>query len=208
MDGHPDRAALVGQGARHGLTNPPSRVGRKLVALAVVELLGGANEADRALLDQIEKRQPLVAVVLRNRDDEAQVGLDHVLLCALVALLDALGEFDLLRRSQQRHTPDVLEKQLQRIGRDFASREVERRASLVCRLRSNDLHVRRIESAIDVLDLRVGQVELVERASQILVRDSASLFSLRQKRPRSFAFANQLIHAVALESLLHSAAPP
>ena len=131
-----------------------------------------------------------------------------MLLRALVALLDALGELDLLRGRQQRYPTDVLEKQLQRIGRDFAGREIERRADFVGQLLGDDLHVCSIKSAIDVLDLRVRQVELVECASQILVRDSASLFSLRQKRPRGFAFANQLIHAVALESLLHSAAPP
>ena len=80
VDGHADRARLVGERTGDGLADPPGRVGRELVAAAPVELLDGANEAERALLDQVEERQALVAVVLGNRDDEAQVRLDHALL--------------------------------------------------------------------------------------------------------------------------------
>src|SRR4051794_12786903 len=96
VHGHPDRARLVGERARHGLADPPRRIGRELEALAVVELLGSANEADRPLLDQVEERQALVAVSLRDRDDEAQVRLDHLLLRRVVAALDPLRELDLL----------------------------------------------------------------------------------------------------------------
>src|SRR5918994_1591477 len=49
-----------------------------------------ADEAERALLDEVEEREALVAVVLRDRDHEAQVGLDHALLRDHVAPLDAL----------------------------------------------------------------------------------------------------------------------
>ena len=41
----PDRARLVGDRARHRLADPPGRVGRELVALAVVELLDCADQA-------------------------------------------------------------------------------------------------------------------------------------------------------------------
>src|SRR3954454_16373088 len=57
VDGHPDRARLVRESARNGLEDPPSRVGRELETLAVVELLRGANEANRYLMDQIEDLQ-------------------------------------------------------------------------------------------------------------------------------------------------------
>src|SRR3954451_16948074 len=96
VDRDADRARLVGQRTRDRLADPPGRVGRELEALAVVELLGGAHEAERALLDQVEERQPLVAVVLRDRDHESQVRLDHLLLRVEVAALDALGEVDFL----------------------------------------------------------------------------------------------------------------
>ena len=71
---------LVGDRAGDGLADPPGRVGRELVAAAVVELLDGADQAERALLDQVEEREAAAEVALRDRDDEAQVGLDHLLL--------------------------------------------------------------------------------------------------------------------------------
>src|SRR5213080_5279900 len=92
---HPDRARLVGERPRDRLTDPPRRVRRELVALPPVELLGGADEADRPLLDQVEERQALVAIALRDRDDETEVRLDHLLLRAMVAALDALRQLDL-----------------------------------------------------------------------------------------------------------------
>src|SRR5437588_5109805 len=64
---HADRARLAGERPRRSLPDPPGRIRRELEALAVVELLSGSDEADRALLDQIEERQPLVAVLLRDR---------------------------------------------------------------------------------------------------------------------------------------------
>src|SRR5438105_2535080 len=99
---HPDRARLVRERPGNRLADPPRGVGRELVAAAPVELLDGANQAERAFLDQVEERQPLVAVVLGDRDDETQVRLDHRLLRLAVTALDPLCELDLLRGGQQR----------------------------------------------------------------------------------------------------------
>ena len=122
VHGHPDRPPLVGERARDGLADPPGRVGRELEALAVVELLGRAHEPDRPLLDQVEERQPLVAVALGDRDDQSEVRLDHLLLRAVVAALDPLRELDLLRGGQQVDLADVLQEELQRVGRDLRPR--------------------------------------------------------------------------------------
>src|SRR5450759_3447212 len=73
VDGDPDRPRLVSQRAGDRLANPPGGVGRELKALAVVELLRRADETERALLNQFEERQPLVAVVLPARDDQPKV---------------------------------------------------------------------------------------------------------------------------------------
>src|SRR4029077_20765400 len=100
--GHPDRPALVRDGPGDRLADPPGRVRRELVTLAPVELLGGADEPERSLLDQVEERQTLVSVALRDRDHEAEVRLDHRLLCAVVAGLDLLRELDLLGCGEQR----------------------------------------------------------------------------------------------------------
>ena len=117
MDGHPDRPGLVRQRAGDRLPDPPRRVGRELEAAPPVELLDRADQSERALLDQVEERQPLVAVVLGDRDDESQVGLDHPLLRLEVAALDALRELDLLRGGQQLVPTGLAQEELERVRR-------------------------------------------------------------------------------------------
>ena len=68
-----DRAALVGERARDRLADPPRRVRRELVAQLVVELLDRADQAEVALLDQVEQRHAGLRVVARDRHDEPQV---------------------------------------------------------------------------------------------------------------------------------------
>ena len=62
------------------LADPPGRVGAELVAAAVLELVDRLHQADVAFLDQVEELQAAVGVFLGDRDDQAQVGLDHFLL--------------------------------------------------------------------------------------------------------------------------------
>src|SRR5574342_614837 len=85
----PDGAGLVGDGARDRLADPPGGVRRELVAATVLELVHGLHQADVPLLDQVEELEPAVRVLLRDRDDETEVGLDHLLLGA--------GRLDLAR---------------------------------------------------------------------------------------------------------------
>lgn len=67
----------VGDGTRDGLTDPPRRVGRELVAATVLELVHGLHQADVAFLDQVQELQAAVRVLLGDRDHQAQVGLGH-----------------------------------------------------------------------------------------------------------------------------------
>ena len=115
VDRDADRPALVGDRARHRLADPPRRVGRELVAAAVVELLDRADQPERALLDQVQERQAAAEVALGDRDDEAQVGLDHLLLGEHVAALDALGQRDLLLGRQQLDAADRAQVEAQRV---------------------------------------------------------------------------------------------
>ena len=101
VDRDADRPGLVGDGAGDRLADPPGRVGRELVAAAVVELLDRADQAERALLNQVEEAEAAAEVTLGDRDDQAQVGLDHLALGLHVAALDALGQFDLLLGVQE-----------------------------------------------------------------------------------------------------------
>src|SRR6266511_3081759 len=67
VDGKTDRPSLVGQRAGDRLADPPCRVGRKLVAHAVVELLHCPDQPEVSLLDQLPFRL-LVALVLAARE--------------------------------------------------------------------------------------------------------------------------------------------
>ncbi len=71
-------ARLVGDRARDRLTDPPGRIGRKLVAAAVFELVHRLHQADVAFLDQVEELQSAVGVLLGDRNHQAQVGLGHL----------------------------------------------------------------------------------------------------------------------------------
>src|SRR5262245_7778505 len=167
VHGHANRPRLVRERPGDGLTDPPGRVGRELEPLAVVELLGGAPEPDRPLLDQIEERQPLVAVALRDRDDEAQVRLDHALLRVVVAALDLLRELDLLRGGQQVDLADVLQEQLERVGRDVGAVEVEL-LLLGFLLALHNLDVQLFEQAVELVDLTGVERQLVESERDLL----------------------------------------
>src|SRR3954447_1659667 len=111
-----DRAGLVGHAALDGLADPPRRVGRELEALAPVELLRGADQADDALLDQVAEGDALRLVAPGDRHDEPEVRRDHALLRSHVAALDPLRELDLLRRGEQRVAAGLVQEELERVG--------------------------------------------------------------------------------------------
>src|SRR6478736_3806567 len=93
VDRDADRPRLVRDRARDRLPDPPRGVGGELVAAAVLELVDGLHQADVAFLDQIEELQATVGVLLGDRDDETEVGLDQLLLRLLglrLALRDRL----------------------------------------------------------------------------------------------------------------------
>src|ERR687893_3055106 len=107
VDGDADGAALVGNGAGDGLADPPRSVRRELEALGRVELLGGPDEPEVALLDEVEEGYPAVAVLLGDGDDEPQVRLDEAVLAPLAAAGDAVGQADLVGVGKERDPPDL-----------------------------------------------------------------------------------------------------
>jgi hypothetical protein len=66
VDGEPDDARLVGERARDGLADPPRGVRREACPAIGIEFLHRVQEAEIALLDEIEERQAAVAVAPRN----------------------------------------------------------------------------------------------------------------------------------------------
>jgi len=157
VDGDADGASLVGDGARHGLADPPRGVGGEFVAAAVVEFLGGADQADVAFLDQVEERDAASHVFFGDGDDEARVGGNEVFARAPPVLdeavefgaaagggfalrkflarqpsaFDALGQFHLFGGGQQRHAADFLEVEADGVvGVDVGEVVVERGVDL------------------------------------------------------------------------------
>src|SRR5690349_18224967 len=55
MNRKTNAAALLGDRAHDGLTNPVGGVGRELVAFAIVEFFNGANEPHAAFLNEVSK---------------------------------------------------------------------------------------------------------------------------------------------------------
>src|SRR5581483_994715 len=78
--GDADGAALVGDGAADGLADPPRGVRGELEALAVLELLDGADQTEVAFLHEVEERQTRGLIALGDGDHESQVRLDEPLL--------------------------------------------------------------------------------------------------------------------------------
>ena len=91
------------------LADPPHGVGDELEAAGLVELLGGLDQAEVAFVDEVREAQALVLVLLGHGHDEAEVGARKLLERHLVALADALGEFDFFFRGYQLLAADLLE---------------------------------------------------------------------------------------------------
>jgi hypothetical protein len=82
----------------------------------------------------------------------------------VLTALDALRELDLLRRGEQRNLADVLQEELQCVGRDL-------RLGLwlgLVRRRRNDRDLRLVERRVDVVELRRLELQLVERERELV----------------------------------------
>ena len=196
VHGDADRAALVGDRAGDRLAYPPGRVGRELVAAAVVELLDRPDQPQRALLDQVEERQPAPDVALGDRHHQAQVRLDHVLLGGHVAALDPLGQQHLLLAAQQGHAADRAQVQPQRVEARL-DREIDLGALEILEARAQSRPARRL------LVLERSSAPASARSSPLRASGSRSIDRARARRRRSRrATRARLIGVEHLDALL------
>src|SRR5439155_587273 len=107
VDGEADRTPLVGERSRDRLPDPPGGVGRQLVAHRPVELLDGSDQAQMALLDQVEQWHAGLGVVAGDRHHEPEVAFDQLALGGLVTLVLAPGELSLFGRRQKLGRPSL-----------------------------------------------------------------------------------------------------
>jgi hypothetical protein len=101
-----DGARVVGYGAGNGLADPPRRVGGEAVAHLGVELLDGPDQAGVPLLDEVLEGHAAPAVLLGDRDDEPQVGLDEPPAGLPITLMGAPAEVLLLVGFEQAAASD------------------------------------------------------------------------------------------------------
>ena len=93
-----DGAGLIGHRAGDGLTDPPRGIGGELVALGVVELLDRANQAQVALLDEVQERHSAAGVTLGQRDHQTQIRFQQMVFRAIAVAADPRHVAALLHR--------------------------------------------------------------------------------------------------------------
>jgi hypothetical protein len=91
----------------------------------------------------------------------------------VIATLDPFRELDLLRRGQERDTPDVLQEELQRVGRDLrAGLDLGLGLRLVG---VDDLDLRLVEGGVELVELCGLERQLVERERDLVRIELARL---------------------------------
>ncbi len=111
-----DRASLVDDGAGNGAANPPRGVRGEAKALAPVELLDGADQAQIAFLDQVGERNAAGVVLLGDGNDQPKVALDEDALGFHVAFLDASRQVHFLLGRQKLGAPGLAHPHFQLFG--------------------------------------------------------------------------------------------
>src|SRR5437868_15132839 len=81
----------------------------ELYGLLLVELVGGPDQAEVALVDQVRERYSLVLVFLVHGDDEPEVGAHQLVQRLRIPLLSPLGLRPLLLACDQRLLADLLQ---------------------------------------------------------------------------------------------------
>ena len=114
-----DGARLVHDRPLDVLADPPGGVGGETETALRVELFEGVDEAEVALLDQVEQRDPAVQVVLGDVHNQAQVALDQGLAGGEIARAQAPRKRQLFFGRQERVGADLVEIQLGDIAEKF-----------------------------------------------------------------------------------------
>ena len=167
----------------------------------------------------------MTAVLLRDRDDEAEVGVDHPLLRRLVAALDPLGERDLVGRGEQLVLAHVLQEELQRVGQDLRGvggpdgllGRGGDRVGLVGVVVGVDRDRAVGQRGADIVDRGLVEVELERKRFELRCLDAAALLRLGEEcingrdidrgvQRKSFRCLQSCVRARRIESRSHGGA--
>ncbi len=116
LHGDADGARLLGDAPQDGLPDPDGGVGREPQAALGLETVRGADEAEIALLDEVEHRQAAIAVAARQVHHEPEIGDDDLLAGGGIPGAGAAGEFQQFGMREQGHAPDLGQIDVQQIA--------------------------------------------------------------------------------------------
>jgi len=112
MDRQADGTPVVHEETLHALAYPPGGVGRKTKAPLGIKLFQGMDQAQIALLYQIQEGNAPVQIAFGDIHHQAQIVLNHFLAGAKVTGPHRPGQRQLLIRRQQRFSTDFVEIEL------------------------------------------------------------------------------------------------
>ncbi len=122
-----NRLHAVDKGALDGLLDPPRGVGGEACAVLGIKAFDRFEQADVALLNQIEQPHAPAGVVLGDVHHQTQVAANHALAGGHVLLMDdSPGEELLLVSGQKRGVIDLLQVELKRVLNTRAGHGVPR----------------------------------------------------------------------------------
>ena len=132
----------------------------------------------------------MTLVLLRDRDHETEVRVDHEILRFLVASLEALGEFHLLGGGQQLVAACLVEEELERIGRGDGEVAVHVRAPDGVRAGAvvgehDALLFELLEEAGRLIVVEVGLLEELADRGKV---EATELLSLFQQSLQAFVY--------------------
>src|SRR5215211_2530675 len=182
-----DGPPLVGDGAGYCLPYPPRRIRRELVAFGMVELLGGPYVLEVAILDEVEKRDAPVAVLLCDRDDQTQDGLEETVLGPLAPPGDTLGEPYLVSVGEKGHPSYLREVHPDGIPRGDGVGDLDRRRlrdvdsgghrrpapPVLGRFALHDRYLFLLERSVEFLYLRRREIPLLQEIGDLLCAEKA-----------------------------------
>ena len=93
------------------LPDPPGRIGAEFVASAILILVDRTHQAGIALLNQIQKAQSAIAILLGDRDHQTQIGAGKVTFGLLVPGKDPVHRTQLLPQLLRCFQDQVLQSQ-------------------------------------------------------------------------------------------------
>ena len=110
-----DRTSLISDRASDTLADPPCRIRGELEPTIWIELIYRTEESYIPFLDEIEESESASHILLRDRDDETEIGFCESLACILVSLLDEMTETDFFFCIDERKSTDLVEVHTDRV---------------------------------------------------------------------------------------------